>query len=107
MPPCFCRERWNILGDIVPKDVRGHTLICMPQQIAHAAYVGPRLSRQKLWRSIAQTMGCLANSLKAPFDGVTGRAVGLERIAVHAGHIASDPVVIFDHIGQTRQPDRA
>jgi hypothetical protein len=68
--------------DCVPQDVEINTVVSVPQSVAHAPDVAPRLVRHQLRCSFTQPKSGLANAFKAPFDGVTPKHIGSKGLTV-------------------------
>jgi len=70
----------------------------MPQSISHPTNIGPGLAWHKLLRVFTEPIGRLANPFDTAFDGIPDPFAPLERLTVHAGEIACNPLRILNDV---------
>jgi hypothetical protein len=71
------------------------------QSVPHPANIVPGLARHEFLGAPTQTMSRLADPLDAAFDGIPGRFVLFERLTVHAGEMACNPLGVLNHVVET------
>jgi hypothetical protein len=81
-----------------PNNVDVYAVVGMPQSIPHSANIAPRLGWHEFLGVSTQAMSRLADPLDAAFDSISGPFVLSERLTVHAGEIACDPLSILNHV---------
>jgi hypothetical protein len=95
---CFSREFGQSRLGRFPNDVDVYAVVGMPQSVPHPANIAPGLARHEFLGAFTEPVGCLADPLDTAFDGIPGPFVLFERLAIHAGEIARDPLRILDHV---------
>jgi hypothetical protein len=90
----------EFLVDGMPDDVQIEPIISVPQSIAHAADIAPRLVRHQCCRAIAEAVGGLAYALQTTFDGVACLSVGGKCRTARAGNVIRDPFSVVDDVRQ-------
>ena len=70
----------------------------MPQSISHPANIAPGLTGHEFLGVSTQAMSRFTDPFDTAFDGISGPFVLFERLTIHAGEIASDPLGILNHV---------
>lgn len=97
-PLCLNRKLGQPSLGRFPNDVDVYAVVGMPQSVSHPANIAPWLARHELLRAFTEPVGGLADPLDAAFDSIPDPFVLFERLTIHAGEIACDPLSILNHM---------